>query len=88
LLNLSPDPADAYFPDGMTEELISAISSIRDLRVVSRTSVMSYNNIPKKLNDVVRELNVGVLIEGGVRKAANRVRITVQLINASADENL
>lgn len=86
--NLSPDSKDEYFADGMTEELISTISKVSGLRVVSRTSILGYKNTTKKLGDIARELSVGSLIEGSIRKAGNRVRVTVQLIDANTDEHL
>lgn len=87
--NLSPDPKDAYFADGMTEELISKISLIPELGVISRTSVMTYKNQPaKRASDIARELRVGTLLEGSVRKAGNRVRISAQLIDAANEVHL
>ncbi|MDG6934182.1 MAG: adenylate/guanylate cyclase domain-containing protein [Nitrososphaerota archaeon] len=86
--NISPDPADAYISDGMTEELISTLSQVSGLKVISRTSVMTYKNTTKKLKDIARELNVGSVLEGSVRKTANKIRITVQLIDAITDEHL
>ncbi len=86
--NMSPDPDDEYFAEGMTEELISAVSKIAELSVISRTSVMGYKNKEKLAPDIGRELNVGALIEGSVRKVANRARITVQLIDAKSDRHL
>src|SRR3989304_4837112 len=77
LRNMSPAPNDEYFADGMTEELISAVSRISELSVVSRTSVMGYKNKDKKAAEIARELNVGTLLEGSVRKAANMLSITV-----------
>lgn len=88
LANISPDPNDAYFADGMTEELISTISKVRDLRVISRTSVMKYRGATKNVGEIARELNVGAVLEGSVRKSANRLRITVQLIDVKNDEHL
>jgi TolB-like protein/Tfp pilus assembly protein PilF len=88
LQNLSPDPNDEYFADGMTEELISTISKISELSVISRTSVMEYKKKGKKAAEIARELNVGTLLEGSVRKAANRVRISVQLIDAESDRHV
>ena len=88
LQNLSPDPNDEYFADGMTEELISTISKISELSVISRTSVMGYKKKDKKASEIARELNVGTLLEGSVRKAASRVRISVQLIEAESDKHL
>jgi len=87
-VNMSPDPADDYFSDGMTEEMISALSKVRGLEVISRTSVMQYKNKPKGMIDIGRELNVGTLMEGSVRKAGSKVRITVQLIEAGSDKHL
>ena len=85
LKNMSPDPGDEYFADGMTEELITTLSSVRDLTVIARTSVMQYKGSPKRVVEVGRELNTGSVIEGSVRKAANKVRITVQLIDAKTE---
>ena len=88
LRNMSPDPNDEYFADGMTEELITALSSVTELTVIARTSVMQYKGSPKRIVDIGRELNAGTMIEGSVRKAANRVRITVQLIDARNEGHL
>ncbi len=88
LVNMISDPQDEYFADGMTEELISAISKVPELSVVSRTSVMQYKNHSKRATDIGDELNAGTLLEGSVRKAGNRVRITVQLIDANGDRHL
>jgi adenylate cyclase len=85
---MSPDPNDEYFADGMTEEVISAISKVRELDVISRTSVMQYKNKSKNVSDIGRELKVGTLLEGSVRKAGNQVRVAVQLINANSDKHL
>jgi TolB-like protein/KaiC/GvpD/RAD55 family RecA-like ATPase/Tfp pilus assembly protein PilF len=87
--NLSQDPNDAYFADGMTEELISKISLIPQLSVISRTSVMTYKNQQtKKALDIGLELNVGTLLEGSVRKSGKRIRISAQLINVLNDKHL
>jgi TolB-like protein/Flp pilus assembly protein TadD len=88
LVNMISDPKDEYFADGMTEELISAFSKVRGLSVISRTSVMRYKNQSKSASEVGRELKCGTLLEGSVRKAGNRVRIAVQLINAENDEHV
>ncbi len=88
LSNMSPDPNDEYFADGMTEELISAISKLPGLGVISRTSVMQYKKQTKSVRDIGRDLGAGTLLEGSVRKAGNRVRITVQLIDANTDNHL
>ena len=86
--NISPDSRDEYFADGMTEELISTLSKIRELRVISRTSVMRYKQANKNTADIARELNVGSILEGSVRKAGDDLRITVQLIDVQRDEHL
>ena len=86
--NMSPDPADEYFAEGMTEELITAVSKIPTLSVISRTSVMGYKGKDKRVSEIANELGVGTLLEGSVRKSASRVRITVQLIDAARDRHL
>jgi adenylate cyclase len=86
--NMSPDPQDEYFADGMTEELISTISGISQLSVISRTSVMGYKGTGKKMTEIGRELRVGTILEGSVRKADNTVRITAQLIDVDSDKHL
>jgi TolB-like protein len=88
LQNMSPDPNDEYFADGMTEELITSLSRVRQLTVIARTSVMKYKESEKSASEVGRELNVGSLIEGSVRKAGNKVRITAQLIDTSTEGHL
>lgn len=86
--NISPDPNDSFFADGVTEELITSLSAVRGLTVIARTSVMKYRNSEKGASEVGKELNAGTLVEGSVRKAANRVRITVQLIDAPTEGHL
>ena len=88
LVNMISDASEEYFADGMTEELISAISKVRELDVISRTSVMQYKNTTKKVAEIGRDLNVGTLLEGSVRKAGNRVRIAVQLIDVNNDRHI
>ena len=89
LVNIAAEATDGYFADGMTEELISAISLIGELSVISRTSVMSYKNQQNKRTiDIGRELGVGTLLEGSIRKSGNRVRISVQLIDVQSDNHL
>ena len=83
--NMSPDPADEYFADGVTEELITWLSGLRGLAVLSRTSVMRYKSSPKGASEIGRELSAGTLIEGSVRKAGDRVRITVQIVDANTE---
>jgi len=86
--SISPDPADEYFADGLTEELISVVSKVGTLRVTSRTSVMRYKATTKSLVEIAQELNVGAVLEGSVRKAGNKLRISVQLTDVQKDERL
>lgn len=88
LANLSGDPEQEYFADGMTEELITDLSKIGSLKVISRTSVMQYKNARKPLREIGRELGVEGVIEGSVRRVGDRVRITAQLIYAPSDTHL
>jgi TolB-like protein len=81
LANISNDPKDDYFADGMTEELISSLSKISGLNVIARTSVMKYKTGDKDISQIGKELMVGSILEGSVRKVENRARINVQLIN-------
>jgi TolB-like protein len=86
--NLSPDPDNAYFADGLTEELIAELSGIGDLRVISRTTAMKLRGTQKDVPEIGRELNVQYVLEGSVRKAGNSLRITAQLIDAVTDAHL
>jgi len=86
--NMSNDPDQEYFSDGMTEALIADIAKIRSLKVISRTSVMRYKGSDKSLPEIARELKVDAILEGSVMHAEGAVRITVQLIRASTDEHL
>jgi adenylate cyclase len=86
--NMSPDPGDEYFADGMTEEMISTLSKIQGIEVISRTSVMQYKRNPKAVKQVGRELNAGTILEGSVRKAGSRLRVTVQMVDPSRDRHL
>jgi eukaryotic-like serine/threonine-protein kinase len=88
LVNLSGDPEQEYFADGMTEELITDLSKIGSLKVISRTSVMQYKNARKPLPQIGRELGVEGVIEGSVQRVGNRVRISAQLIYAPGDTHL
>jgi adenylate cyclase len=88
LENLSRDPEQEYFADGMTEELIADLSKVGALRVISRTSTMQYKGVHKPLPQIARELHVDAVIEGSVLRSGDRVRITAQLINATSDEHL
>jgi len=85
LENLSGDPGQEYFADGMTEELINDLGQVSMLRVISLTSAMSYKGTKKKLPDIARELAVDWVVEGGVLREGNRVRISAQLIDARTD---
>jgi adenylate cyclase len=85
-LNISADPADEYFADGMTEELISFVSHTRGLRTIARTSVMRYKGTNKPISDIGRELNVASVLEGSVRKQGEKLRIAVQLIDTASEE--
>jgi len=86
--NMSPDPNDEYFAEGMTEEIISTAAGISGLKVISRTSVMRYKKTEKAVKEIGRELEVGSVLEGSFRKAGNRIRVTTQLINVANDEHL
>ena len=87
-LNISPDPNDAYFADGLTEELIVRLSTVSGLRVIARTSVMRFKGSTKSVNEIGTELKSGTLLEGSVRKTANRIRVTAQLIDVVSEEHL
>jgi len=87
LVNISPDPKDEYFADGLTEELISVLSQIRGLRVIARTSVSQYKGTAKPIAQIGSELGVGSVLEGSVRKADSQLRITVQLIDVETEEH-
>ncbi len=88
LENLSGDPQQDYFADGMTEALITDLAQIRSLRVISRTSVMQYKGSRKPLPEVARALHVDAVVEGSVLRSGERVRITAQLIQARTDRHL
>jgi len=88
LTNLSTDPGQEYFTDGMTEALITDLAKIGALKVISRTSAMSYKGTEKPLPEIARELAVDGVVEGSVLQAGGRVRITAQLIRAITDEHL
>ncbi len=86
--NLSHDPEQEYFADGMTEALINNLSKVGALRVISRTSVMRYRTNRKSLPEIARDLRVDAIVEGSVQRSANRVRITAQLIDGKTDAHL
>jgi adenylate cyclase len=83
--NMSPDPNDSYFADGITEEIISTLSSVGGLSVISRTSVMGYKGTTKKLKEIGSELEAGSVLEGSFRKSGNKIRVTTQLISVNND---
>jgi TolB-like protein/DNA-binding winged helix-turn-helix (wHTH) protein len=88
LESLSSDASQDYFADGMTDELISDLGQINALRVISRTSVMTYKHVRKPLPQIARELQVDAVVEGTVLRSGNKVRVTAQLIEASSDKHL
>jgi len=88
LENLSRDPEQEYFAEGMTEALITTLAKIGELRVVSRTSTMLYKGVHKPLREIARDLEVDAIIEGTVLRAGDRVRITTQLIDAAKEAHL
>ena len=87
-VRMSASPDDEYFADGITEELISRLSRVKGLEVIARTSIAPYKDSKKKIGEIAGELNVGTVLEGSVRKAGDKVRITAQLINASDEAHL
>jgi adenylate cyclase len=88
IANISPDPKDEYFADGLTEELISSISNISQLSVISRTSSMTFKGTGKKITEIGKELDVGSVLEGSVRKSGTTMRITVKLVDVRSDKHL
>ncbi len=88
LVNLSDDPSEEYFADGMTDALIGDLAKIRKLRVISRTSSMHYKGTRKSLPEIARELKVDAVVEGTVQRSGDRVRIRAQLIHALTDQHL
>jgi TolB-like protein/DNA-binding winged helix-turn-helix (wHTH) protein len=86
--NLSGDPSQEYFADGMTDELITEIARIPNLRVVSRTTVMAEKGSRHSLSDIARELNVDAVVEGSIVRSGDRIRITAQLIDTRTDRHL
>jgi len=86
--NLSHDPDNAYFADGIQEEILTRLSKIADLKVISRTSTQRYKSAPTNLREIVDQLGVAHVLEGSVQKAGEQVRVNVQLINALTDAHL
>ena len=87
-VNMSDDPGNEYFTDGMHDELLTRLTHISALKVISRTSVMRYRDTDKSLPEIARELSVATILQGGVQRVGKQVRINVQLINAHTDEHL
>ena len=87
-LNLSPEPENEFFADGITEDVIAQLSKIRSLKVISRTSVMPFRKREKSLREIGATLQVATLLEGSVRRVGDRVRIVAQLVDAEADQHL
>jgi serine/threonine protein kinase/tetratricopeptide (TPR) repeat protein len=86
--NLSEEQSNAYFADGIQDEILTRLSKIADLKVISRTSTERYKNRPQKLSEIARQLGVANLLEGSVQKTNDRVRVNVQLIRAASDSHL
>lgn len=87
-VNISSDSKDEYFADGLTEELIANLTKIGGLRVIARTSVMRFKKTEKGIGEISNELNVGTVLEGSVRIAGSKLRVTAQLIDAASEEHL
>ncbi len=86
--NLSADTNAEFFRDGITEDILTQLSKLKDIRVISRTSVMQYKGTEKTIPEIAEELNVSYILEGSIRKYGDALRITAQLINAASDEHL
>src|SRR5437870_5747085 len=86
--NLSRDPDNAYFASGIQEEILTRLASIADLKVISRTSMQQYQSKPRNLREIAKQLGVAHILEGSVQKAADQVRVNVQLVNAQTDSHL
>jgi adenylate cyclase len=86
-VNISPNPEDEYFADGLTEELITKLSQVSGLKVIARTSVMNYKKQQKNASEIGSELGVGTLVEGSVRKSGGRIRVSVQVIDSNTEEH-
>src|SRR2546429_7591263 len=86
--NLSPDSDNAYFADGIQEEILTRLASVADLKVISRTSTQQYQSKPRNLREIAKQLGVAHIVEGSVQTAADQVRVNVQLVNAQTDSHL
>src|SRR5678815_6114426 len=86
--NLSDDQANAYFADGMQDDILTNLSKIGELKVISRTSVMGYRGKTANVREIGKQLGVSNILEGSVRRSGNKVRVNVQLIDANSDEHI
>src|SRR5256714_6344710 len=86
--NLSDDKANAYFADGIQDEILTRLSKIGELKVISRTSTQNYKSAPRNLPEIARQLGVSTILEGTVQKTGDKVRVNVQLIKAASDTHL
>jgi TolB-like protein/Tfp pilus assembly protein PilF len=86
--NLSGDPENAYFAEGVQDEILTRLAKVADLKVISRTSTQNFKSVPKNLPEIAKQLNVTNILEGSVQKAKDQVRVNVQLINALTDAHL
>src|SRR5213595_3744115 len=86
--NLSDEKGNAYFADGIQDDVLTNLSKVGDLKVISRTSVMPYRGKPSNAREIGKTLGVGAILEGSVRRIGNRVRVNVQLINAETDDHM
>jgi TolB-like protein/class 3 adenylate cyclase/Tfp pilus assembly protein PilF len=86
--NRSEDKANAYFADGIQDEILTRLSKIADLKVISRTSTQQYQSKPRNLREIAKQLGVAIILEGSVQKAVDQVRVNVQLVNAQTDSHL
>src|SRR4029434_2024559 len=86
--NLSGDPDNAYFADGIQEEILTRLASIANLRVISRSSTQRYQSKPRNLAEIAKQLGVANILEGSVQKVADQVRVNVQLVNGQTDSHL
>jgi adenylate cyclase len=86
--NFSPDPEDGFFADGLTEELITLLAQLKEMRVIARTSAFQYRTTPKPVSQIGAELGVSSILEGSVRKSRDQIRVTAQLIDVATQEHL
>src|SRR2546421_11389695 len=86
--NRSEDKANAYFADGIQDEILRLLSKIADLKVISRTSTQQYRSRPRNLPEIAKQLGVANILEGSVQKVADQVRVNVQLVKAQSDSHL